>query len=345
DVTLNLDVPLELSASTTGAYNGILKGIHTNGNYGYLGGEFNGVWGRNYNGHHGFLGGNTVGAYGIHSKGHFGGLGFISIGAAGQNTNGNYGYLGTNSYGVFGKNNNGNYGYLGSENYGALGQHQNGHYGFLGGATQAVYGRCVGKTGNEVGVYGRVDGSDSYGIFGTSEGTSGGRGVQGQAKAANGIGVYGSAPTTGWAGYFSGNVKITNNITKGGGAFLIDHPLDPLNKNLLHSFVESPDMMNIYNGNVVTNSNGDAVVQLPEWFEALNKEFRYQLTVIGSFAQAIVSEEINSNQFSIKTDKPNVKVSWQVTGIRQDAYANANRIPVEQMKKPEDSGKYIHPRI
>jgi hypothetical protein len=93
--------------------------------------------------------------------------------------------------------------------------------------------------------------------------------------------------------------------------------------------------MNIYNGN--------ATVQLPDWFEALNKDFRYQLTVIGSFAQAIISEEIQNNQFSIKTDRPNIKVSWLVTGIRQDPYDNANRIPVEEMKAETERGKYLYP--
>jgi hypothetical protein len=41
----------------------------------------------------------------------------------------------------------------------------------------------------------------------------------------------------------------------------------------------------------------------------LNRDFRYQLTVIGTFAQAIVVTEIANGSFSIKTDKPNVKVS------------------------------------
>ena len=102
-------------------------------------------------------------------------------------------------------------------------------------------------------------------------------------------------------------------------------------------------MMNIYNGNVITDGSGYASVKLPEWLEALNKDFRYQLTVIGEFAQAIVYEKISNNHFSIKTDKPNVEVSWQVTGIRQDSFANANRIPVEEIKEERDRGKYLHP--
>ena len=102
-------------------------------------------------------------------------------------------------------------------------------------------------------------------------------------------------------------------------------------------------MMNIYNGNIVTDAAGYATVTLPDWFEALNKEFRYQLTVIGDFAQAIVSKKIRNNQFEIRTDKPKIEVSWQVTGIRHDTYAEKNRIPVEELKKNEEIGKYIYP--
>jgi len=142
----------------------------------------------------------------------------------------------------------------------------------------------------------------------------------------------------------TGNVVVNGNLSKGGGSFKIDHPLDPANKYLYHSFVESPDMMNIYNGNVTTDANGKAIVKLPAYFEALNMEFRYQLTVIGSFAQAIVNKEVSSNQFEIATNQPNVKVSWQVTGVRHDAYANQNRIPNEVDKAPQDKGKYLHPK-
>jgi hypothetical protein len=142
-----------------------------------------------------------------------------------------------------------------------------------------------------------------------------------------------------------GNLSISGNLSKGGGSFKIDHPLDPENKYLYHSFVESPDMMNIYNGNVATDANGDAVVEMPDYFEALNKEFRYQLTVIGTFAQAIVAEEISGNRFKIRTSAPNVKVSWQVTGVRHDAWANKNRIKVEVEKDDRERGSYLHPEV
>jgi hypothetical protein len=147
----------------------------------------------------------------------------------------------------------------------------------------------------------------------------------------------------------TGNVNITANLnvggtlSKGAGAFKIDHPLDPANKYLWHSFVESPDMMNIYNGNIVTDATGKATVKLPDYFEALNMEFRYQLTVIGAFAQAIVNKEVSNNQFEIATNQPNVKVSWQVTGVRHDAYAQKNRIPNTVEKEAKNKGKYLSP--
>lgn len=143
----------------------------------------------------------------------------------------------------------------------------------------------------------------------------------------------------------SGNLNVNGTLSKGAGSFKIDHPLDPANKFLFHSFVESPDMMNVYNGNVTTDENGLAVVELPDYFEALNRDFRYQLTVIGQFAQAIVLEEIKGNRFKIKTDKPTVKVSWQITGIRKDPFAEKNRIQVEVEKSEQERGKYLYPEI
>jgi hypothetical protein len=175
--------------------------------------------------------------------------------------------------------------------------------------------------GNSGGQGIRALGGSGYGA-----GNVGGPGID----ATGGEGKDGAA--NGPAGVFHGDVTVFGTLTKNGGSFRIDHPLDPQNKYLSHSFVESPDMMNIYNGNIVTNDKGEAVIELPPYFEALNKDFRYQLTVIGTFAQAIVAEKIKSNRFKIRTSAPKVEVSWQVTGIRQDAWANANRIKVEENK-------------
>ena len=147
------------------------------------------------------------------------------------------------------------------------------------------------------------------------------------------------------AGKFYGNVNITGNLTKGSGTFKIDHPLDPKNKYLYHSFVESPDMMNIYTGSIVLDSDGKATVELPEWFESLNKDFHYQLTCIGGFAQVFVSKEIEENKFEISGGKNNMKVSWQVTGTRNDAYAKKYRVVVEEEKPISERGTYLHPEV
>jgi hypothetical protein len=174
----------------------------------------------------------------------------------------------------------------------------------------------------------------NYGVFGYALGTGTNYGVYGYA--VDGLATY--------SGYFAGDAHVTGDFTcSGTKSFKIDHPLDPENKYLYHSCVESPDMMNVYNGNVVTDERGHATVELPEWFETLNRDFRYQLTVIGQFAQAIVAEEIHDNMFVILTDTPDVKVSWQVTGVRQDPWAEANRMLVEVDKPDHERGKFLYP--
>ena len=104
-------------------------------------------------------------------------------------------------------------------------------------------------------------------------------------------------------------------------------------------------MLNVYSGNVTTNKDGRARVRLPSYFEDLNADFRYQLTVLGDFAQAVVAKEIKNNAFTIRTDKGRVKVSCQVTGVRKDAWAKANRIEPEQKKRKQERGKYLHPDL
>jgi hypothetical protein len=199
-------------------------------------------------------------------------------------------------------------------------------------------GGVLGISANNAGVQGIS--TNTIGVIGDSTNDIG---VVGQST--NGTGIYGKASAGHLAGKFDGDVQVNGNLSKSSGSFKIDHPLDPENKYLYHSFVESPDMMNIYNGNVTTDANGDAVITLPEWFEALNKDFRYQLTVIGTFAQAIVAEKVKGNRFAIKTNAANVEVSWQVTGIRQDAWANKHRIPTEENKSDKERGFYLHPEL
>ncbi len=187
-----------------------------------------------------------------------------------------------------------------------------------------------------------VDTGNSYGIWSSTTATSG-IGIVGIANAGTGAaGVYG-ASSEGFAGYFLGKVNVAGTLYKGGGAFKIDHPMDPTNKYLQHSFVESPDMMNVYNGNVALDANGEAWVTMPEWFEALNRDFRYQLTPLGAPGPNLyVAAKVSGNTFKIAGGVPGGEVSWQVTGIRQDAFANANRIVVEVDKPEDERGTFMH---
>ena len=151
--------------------------------------------------------------------------------------------------------------------------------------------------------------------------------------------------TSSLAGDFYGEVFFNNKITKLGGGFQIDHPLDPAQKYLSHSFVESPDMKNIYDGMVVLDASGEAEIKLPEWFEALNSDFRYQLTCLGGYAPVYIAGEIHDHSFTIAGGRAGMKISWQVTGTRQDAWAKAHRVRVESDKPVEEQGYYLAPEL
>jgi hypothetical protein len=216
------------------------------------------------------------------------------------------------------------------------------HYGVYGATSDNDYG--VGVVGVKPGhTVESFSSGWSPGVYG-----GGGLGVVGITSVDGGAGVYGedSSSAGGYAGYFWGDVWILGTVSKGGGAFKIDHPLDPENKYLYHSFVESPDMMNVYNGNVVLDASGAAWVELPDYFEALNRDFRYQLTPIGAaMPRLYIAKEVSGNRFKIAGGHPGGKVSWQVTGIRQDPYAEANRIPVEEDKPAGEQGTYLYPEV
>lgn len=236
------------------------------------------------------------------------------------------------------------------------------------GSTIGVKGQSASDAG--MGVYGSTSNATgtTYGVYGNSESSEMGAGVRGESDyvgvwgdgwrwgvygkshtdgTVDGYSIYGAAPEgKGYAGFFSGDVYVSGALTKSSGSFKIDHPLDPENKYLYHSFVESPDMMNVYNGTIVLDAAGTGSVELPDWFEALNRDFRYQLTAIGAPGPNLyVAEEVNNNHFRIAGGAPGLKVSWQVTGIRQDPYAEANRIPVEEDKPENERGSYLHPEV
>jgi hypothetical protein len=189
------------------------------------------------------------------------------------------------------------------------------------------------------------DGVFSQGGPGLGTGSRGGTGI----VAFGGIGVNGA--TNGLAGQFNGGVEISGGVqiigalnVTGTKNFKIDHPLDPENKYLYHAAVESAEVLNIYNGNVRLDQNGEATVKLPAWFESLNTDCRYSLTSIGSPGQGLyIAEEVSNNQFRIAGGTPRAKVSWQVTGVRSDAVMLKHPFKAEAEKAGRERGTYLSP--
>ena len=162
--------------------------------------------------------------------------------------------------------------------------------------------------------------------------------------AEGSIGVY--AASAQFAAHFAGDVRVVGTLTKSTLQFEIDHPLDPANRFLRHSAIESDEMKNLYDGVVELDAEGRAEVVLPDWFEALNEQFRYQLTSIGAAAPNLhVSDELHNGRVVIAGGPPHVKVCWLVTGIRHDAYAKAHPLQVDTAKSQQEAGLFLHPHL
>ena len=162
----------------------------------------------------------------------------------------------------------------------------------------------------------------------------------------SGVGVWGITRSGPFAGFFEGNVAVAGTLSKTGGGFTIDHPLDPGDRYLHHSFVESADRKNVYDGITTLDDDGTAEVVLPGWFQALNRDLRYQLTPIGAPGPELhVSREFADGRFTIAGGPAGQKVSWQVTGIRDDAWSRAHPLEVEAPKRKEEQGRFLHPEI
>lgn len=224
---------------------------------------------------------------------------------------------------------------------------------------EAVVGRSL--TGQGVGaVTGRNDGIGGVGVkgFGVQDNTIGvlgqhganshvnGFGVRGEVLFGNGtgIGVYGQASGASQFAVFSNG----DYGGSGGKFFVIDHPTDPLNKMLMHYSTEGAEPLNAYSGNARTDKDGYAWVTLPPYVEDVNRDFRYQLTVLDNsddFVMAKVTKKLEGNRFQIRTSKGGVEVSWRVEGVRNDRHMQKFGVH-DVVDKPKNwKGKYIRPEL
>ena len=232
-----------------------------------------------------------------------------------------------------------------------------------------VQGENLSSTGGRAnaGVVGTASSADAIGVVGSSPATSGaGIGVAGTSVGATGIGVLGSGLGASGIGVqgsgvigissigtltVAGNAQVSGVVSAaavvaGTKSFRIDHPLDPGNKYLVHSCVESDERRNVYDGTVRLGAGGTATVQLPDWFEALNGDVRYQLTPLGApMPDLHVSAEVADGRFGIAGGAPGKSVSWMLTGVRRDAYAAANPLEVVVAKRGAEKGRYLHPEL
>jgi hypothetical protein len=226
---------------------------------------------------------------------------------------------------------------------------------FAGGSGAGVEGTS--SSGRGPGVRGTsssepgVVGQNSRGGCGVAGHSDTGTGVAGTSRT--GAGVAGISNDTGVVGFggseagrFLGNVTVTGTLSKAAGQFKIDHPLDPASKYLCHSLVESTEMKNVYDGVATLDTGGEAEVRLWDWCEALNRDFRYQLTPLGAPAPGLhIAQELSGNRFRIAGGQPGMRVSWQLTGVRHDPYASAHTIMVEEDKPAAERGHYLHPGL
>jgi hypothetical protein len=141
----------------------------------------------------------------------------------------------------------------------------------------------------------------------------------------------------------TGDMSVSGTLRAGAKQFVIDHPLDPENQVLAHASVESDERAVVYSGNVTCGPDGTATVRLPDWLEALATDFRYQLTCIGGHADVYIAETVRDNAFGIAGGSDGLQVSWQLTGVRQDAWARTHDLVVEDEKPPAERGFYEHP--
>ncbi|MEK7628889.1 MAG: hypothetical protein AAB421_05780 [Patescibacteria group bacterium] len=153
----------------------------------------------------------------------------------------------------------------------------------------------------------------------------------------------------------TGAASVIGALSKGSGSFVIDHPLDPKNKLLYHSFVESPDVKNIYSGVVQLDENGEVTVYLPSYFPVLNMEYRYLASPLSSAMPNLHLQRgvrrvwlTSEPSFVLSGGIPHGEVSWQVTGIRKDPFIETYPIEVEVPKGPDqivDIGECIHEEL
>ncbi|MFH0896346.1 MAG: hypothetical protein V2A54_18085 [Bacteroidota bacterium] len=272
--------------------------------------------------------GNTSGAaYGVSGQVEPTATAFAGVYGSNLRTAGGVGVSGMGFNGTSGETNNiGGYGVFGANYY-----------------STGTTGDGVGIAGvGAVGVMGQTVEGAFFGVYGENISTSTTENNVGVA-GWGWVGVFGQDDGTGFGVYSDGELG-----SSGTKSFMIDHPLDPANKFLKHYCLESPEVLNVYRGNVTLDMNGEAVVILPNYFKEININFSYNLTAVGSAAPGLyVKEEVKENYFKVAGGKSGQKVSWTLYAERNDKYVQnkPSSKQVEVPKRAGNVGKYLRPEL
>ncbi len=198
-------------------------------------------------------------------------------------------------------------------------------------STYGVYG--LSRTNFGAGVYGRNESTGNFATFSS--------GVYGYCVTGSGVLGETADESRGYGVFSFGRIGATR--TK---EFLIDHPLYPETHFLHHFCAEGPDPYNIYRGTVVLDARGEAWVQLPDYFEAINRDPSYHLTAVGApMPNLHIAQKIRGNRFKIAGGAPRGEVSWEVKAIRNDRAVQQYGYQTETEKPKEIQGMYIYPEL
>jgi hypothetical protein len=311
---------------------------------------------------HGIISSTSPGAFSAAVRGQNNGTGGNGIGVWGSQDGSGWGVYGTSVsgrgvYGVASATSGTTYGVYG-ESASTSGRGVYGVASATSGTTYGVYGRSDSTSGTGVSGYAYATSGATFGVSGVSYSTSG-TGVFGWASATSGAawgvwgrsastasnayGVYGEEPLggAGHAVFADGSLAAT-----GAKLFQIDHPLHPETHYLNHFCTEGPEPYNVYRGTVVLDANGEAWVQLPDYFEAINRDPSYHLTAVGApMPNLHVAVKIQNNRFKIAGGAPGKEVSWRVEAIRNDLWVQRYGYQTEQEKEDAIKGKYLNPEL
>jgi trimeric autotransporter adhesin len=158
------------------------------------------------------------------------------------------------------------------------------------------------------------------------------------------------ASPAGFALFGLGNARVTGDLTaqglatSAGARYRIDHPSNAApDRSLSHALVGSSEWKNVYDGSVLCDPSGEALVELPAWFGRLNQDARIQLTPVGSYSPVYVAQKVSGNRFRIAGGTPGQEVHWLITATRKDRWAQAHPLRVEERKRGVEAGRLLHP--